>query len=164
MKILLNLNAIVSNIRILKTFIPFGFFKHPKIFNFFLNLRIVIQFLTPRQSFFILKRFFVSPSAKFSLVHGTPLLRRFEAIPVLFLLTLGYLGLTPLFGLPAFPGAEGYGANTIGGRGGKVIKVTNLAPSGPGSFKAASERAIPRIIIFETDGNTLYSKESAVFN
>jgi len=39
--------------------------------------------------------------------------------------------------LPAFPGAEGFGANSIGGRGGTVIKVTNLNAYGPGSFREA---------------------------
>jgi len=40
-------------------------------------------------------------------------------------------------GLPAFPGAEGFGALSVGGRGGTVIKVTNLNPYGPGSFREA---------------------------
>lgn len=54
--------------------------------------------------------------------------------------------------LPAFPGAEGYGAHTIGGRGGRVIKVTNLNPSGPGSLQAAVAAEGPRIVVFETAG------------
>lgn len=54
--------------------------------------------------------------------------------------------------LPAFPGAEGFGAKSIGGRHGQVIKVTNLNPSGPGSLQAACERPGPRIVVFEVSG------------
>jgi len=59
---------------------------------------------------------------------------------------------TPANPLRAFPGAEGFGAFTQGGRGGRVIKVTNLADAGPGSLRAAIEAKGPRIIIFETGG------------
>lgn len=54
--------------------------------------------------------------------------------------------------LPAFPGAEGFGAVARGGRGGKVIKVTNLNSSGPGSLQAACEETEPRIVVFEVGG------------
>ncbi|CAN1563130.1 Pectate lyase [Caulobacteraceae bacterium] len=59
---------------------------------------------------------------------------------------------TPTQPLRAFPSAEGFGAFTQGGRGGRVIKVTNLADAGPGSLRAAIEAKGPRIIIFETGG------------
>jgi pectate lyase len=54
--------------------------------------------------------------------------------------------------LPAFPGAEGFGAMTVGGRGGKVIKVTNLNSSGSGSLQAACEAEGSRIVVFEVGG------------
>lgn len=53
---------------------------------------------------------------------------------------------------PAFPGAEGFGAGATGGRGGRVVKVTTLAPSGPGSLGAALALDQPRIIVFEVSG------------
>jgi len=52
----------------------------------------------------------------------------------------------------AFPGAEGYGAKTSGGRGGKVIAVTNLNASGPGSLQAACDAEGPRIVVFKVAG------------
>ena len=54
--------------------------------------------------------------------------------------------------IPAFPGAEGYGAVTTGGRGGKVIAVTNLKTSGPGSLQAACDAEGPRIVVFKVAG------------
>ncbi|MFC1509671.1 polysaccharide lyase family 1 protein [Candidatus Omnitrophota bacterium] len=53
---------------------------------------------------------------------------------------------------PAFPGAEGFGANSIGGRGGDVYVVTNLNDDGPGSLRAAVEAKGRRIVVFEISG------------
>jgi len=54
--------------------------------------------------------------------------------------------------VPAFPGAEGFGSRTPGGRGGRVIEVTNLNPDGPGSLRAAINAKGPRMVLFRVGG------------
>jgi hypothetical protein len=54
--------------------------------------------------------------------------------------------------IPAFPGAEGGGKYTFGGRGGKVFVVTNLNDDGEGSFRWACEQAGPRVVVFNVAG------------
>lgn len=52
----------------------------------------------------------------------------------------------------AFPGAQGWAAHTPGGRGGEIIRVTTLAPEGPGSLLEALAKKGPRTVVFEVGG------------
>lgn len=54
--------------------------------------------------------------------------------------------------LLAFPGAEGGGAYSFGGRGGKVYVVTSIADAGPGTLREACEQGGARIIVFNIAG------------
>ena len=53
---------------------------------------------------------------------------------------------------PAFPGAEGHGRYVTGGRGGKVVHVTNLNDAGTGSFRAAVSGNSKKIVVFDVGG------------
>ncbi len=54
--------------------------------------------------------------------------------------------------IEAFAGAEGAGALSQGGRGGRVIQVTNLKDAGAGSLRAAIDASGPRIVVFRVGG------------
>jgi len=65
----------------------------------------------------------------------------------------------PETAIPAFPGAWGGGMFTTGGRGGKVVAVTNLNDNGAGSLRAALETDGPRIVIFRVAGTIKIDKD-----
>lgn len=72
--------------------------------------------------------------------------------PLFFVSCQQSLGDNPNHGLPVLPGVSGFGQEAIGGKGGKIIKVTNLNRDGSGSLAEALEADGPRIIVFEVGG------------
>ena len=66
--------------------------------------------------------------------------------------------------VPAFPGAEGFGTATPGGRGGRVCTVTSLNNAGPGSLRSCVDMAGPRYVVFRTGGTIVLETRLNVTN
>jgi pectate lyase len=64
----------------------------------------------------------------------------------------------------AFPTAEGFGASSIGGRGGSVCEVTSLNNSGRGTFRACAEASGRRIVVFRTGGTIMLRDDITIEN
>ena len=70
----------------------------------------------------------------------------------LMILAMSAITLSATAQTPAFPGAEGHGRYVSGGRGGKIVHVTNLNDSGTGSFRAAVNGSSKKIVVFDVAG------------
>ena len=74
------------------------------------------------------------------------------------------IDITALGPTVAFPGAQGGGALSVGGRGGAVFLVSNTADSGVGSLRACIDASGPRTCIFRTGGTIAQLNSLTVVN
>src|SRR4051794_14380184 len=82
-----------------------------------------------------------------SVLTNKPVLNKVMAIAA-----LSFMGASVAQAIPVLPGASGFGMDTRGARGGKVIRVTNVNASGSGSLKACIDASGPRTCIFDVSG------------
>ncbi len=73
-------------------------------------------------------------------------------------------GATVAQALPVIPGGAGYGMDTRAGRGGRVIRVTNVNASGAGSLKACIDATGARVCIFDVSGYIRITSDLIVRN
>jgi pectate lyase len=112
---------------------------------------------------------FCNPASLFDLVCTGSRCFRLSLLATFFVITVfsgarAGTGILVKAAIPSFPGAEGAGAFTPGGRGGKVFEVTNLNDSGPGSLRQAIEARGPRIVIFRISGIITLEKLLTISN
>jgi pectate lyase len=125
---------------------------------FFTDLKAV--FLS--SSWEYLRVHFIKRSERSNKMKRYPLLTAVIATLVLLstLIPSGYV--SGQKAVKAFPGAMGFGTNTPGGRGGKVIYVTNLNDSGTGSLRAALVDRSPRVVLFKVAGTITLASDIVV--
>ncbi len=89
-----------------------------------------------------------------------------KALSILFFIfiSMSVLAQAPADKPLAFPGADGFGKYTSGGRNGRVIAVTNLNDDGPGSFRNAVSTVGSRMVIFRVSGTIQLKKELTIFH
>ncbi len=89
-------------------------------------------------------------------------MKKYLILIAIALVVFGFLYQKKQQRLLAFPTAEGGGADSVGGRGGKVIEVTNLNNKGEGSLRFACESNGTRTVVFRVGGTIDLDKKDIV--